>query len=99
MVLIVFGRASAGHSLPFPVISIRFAKGNILPAKPHRKYQKREHRKLIGQSRLRDLIAFKVYPFTPGENQKARFYPPSHAENTQVVLVVFVCFGGFGCFW
>ena len=25
--------------------------------------------------RPRDLIAFKVYPFTPGENKKARFYP------------------------
>jgi hypothetical protein len=31
----------------------------------------------------RDLIAFELYPFTPGENQKARFYPPSHAENTE----------------
>ena len=43
--------------------------------KLRRKHQKREHRKLIGQGRLRDLIAFKVYPFTPGENHKATFYP------------------------
>ncbi len=87
-------------------------KGKVLPAKPRRKHQKKEHRKLIGQNRPRGLmavfsrgvpkgkvlfvlprhrrqkqhrdsqfgrprglIAFELYPFTPGEYRKARFYP------------------------
>ena len=71
-------------------------KGKVLSARPRHRLEKQHRDSHL--SRPRGLIAFKVYPFAPGEYQKARFYPlspgtggrlscdpfgPAPGENTQ----------------
>ena len=50
-------------------------KGKVLSARPRHRREKQHRDSHL--SRPRGLIAFKVYPFAPGEYQKARFYPLS----------------------
>ena len=85
MVFVVFGRSSgarptisfAVHQIcSFLVIYSRGEpKGKVLSARPRHRLEKQHRDSHL--SRPRGLIAFKVYPFAPGEYQKARFYPLS----------------------
>jgi hypothetical protein len=55
------------------VYSRRVPKGKVLSVQPG------PGGRLSCDGRPRGLISFKGYPFTPGDNQKARFYPFSPA--------------------
>jgi hypothetical protein len=63
----------APNCLSLFVYSRREPKGEVLSVLSRHRRQKQHRDSHFG--RPRGLIAFKVYPFTPGEYQKAKFYP------------------------